>query len=177
VTIDHNWSYVLSISRSHIGLRALIFLPKPHTLGIWVHTWLVMLSHAVMSVMQVFHPFWCWVCLVSLWECCGLPSVEMWFGRVRIDAVVWATVGIVEIVNTCWCFLCSSASAWNCQCSTSPGVSSRYYIYIFPREEGSLSCLRLTQRVTPMSTTRLYNGYVNWGYQTHTLALQVLWLR
>jgi hypothetical protein len=32
---------------------------------------------------------------------------------------------------------------------------------IFPREEGSLSCLRLTQRLTPMSTTRLYRGYVN----------------
>jgi hypothetical protein len=40
---------------------------------------------------------------------------------------------------------------------------SRYRIYIFPREEGSLSCLRLTQRATPMSTTRLYRGYVNWG--------------
>jgi hypothetical protein len=31
-------------------------LPKPHTLGIWVHTWLVMLSHVVLSVVQVFHP-------------------------------------------------------------------------------------------------------------------------
>jgi hypothetical protein len=31
----------------------------------------------------------------------------------------------------------------------------------FPREEGSLSCLRLTQRATPMSTTRLYRGYIN----------------
>jgi hypothetical protein len=44
----------------------------------------------------------------------------------------------------CWCFLCSSASAQNCQCSTSLGVFSSYHIYIFPREEGSLSCLRLT---------------------------------
>jgi hypothetical protein len=33
----------------------------------------------------------------------------------------------------------------------------------FLREEGSLSCLRLTLGVTPMSTTRLYRGYVNWG--------------
>jgi hypothetical protein len=33
----------------------------------------------------------------------------------------------------------------------------------FPREEGSLSCLRLTHKATPMSTTRLYIGYVNWG--------------
>jgi hypothetical protein len=48
-------------------------------------------------------------------------------------------------------------------CSTSLGVSSKYRIYILQREEGSLSCLRLTQRVTPTSTTRLYRGYVNWG--------------
>jgi hypothetical protein len=27
----------------------------------------------------------------------------------------------------------------------------------------SLSCLRLTQGVTLMSTTRLYRGHVNWG--------------
>jgi hypothetical protein len=41
----------------------------------------------------------------------------------------------------------------------SPGI-----IFIFfSREEGSLSCLRLAQGVTPTSTTRLYRGYVNWG--------------
>jgi hypothetical protein len=38
---------------------------------------------------------------------------------------------------------------------TSPKVFSRYHIYIFSRKEGSLSCLRLTQGVIPMSTTRL----------------------
>jgi hypothetical protein len=47
VTLDNSKS---------IGPHAIILLPKPHTLGMWVHTWLVMLSHAVMSVMQVFHP-------------------------------------------------------------------------------------------------------------------------
>jgi hypothetical protein len=56
----------------------------------------------------------------------------------------------------------SSTSAQNCQCSTSSGVFSRYRIYIFPREEGSRSCLRLTQGVIPTSTTRQYRGYVNW---------------
>jgi hypothetical protein len=66
-------------------------------------------------------------------------------------------------VDECWCFLCSSESARNCQCNTSPGVFSRYRIYIYPREEGSLSCLRLIQRVTPKSTTRLYRGYVHSG--------------
>jgi hypothetical protein len=44
-----------------------------------------------------------------------------------------------------WRFLCNSASTSNCQCSTLPGVFSKYRIYIFSREEGSLSCLRLTQ--------------------------------
>jgi hypothetical protein len=56
VTLDHNSSYVLSFSSIYTGMHALILLPKPHTLGIWVHTWIGMLSHAVMSVMQVFHP-------------------------------------------------------------------------------------------------------------------------
>jgi hypothetical protein len=46
---------MLSLPSIHIGLHALILLPKPHTLGIWVHTWLVLLSHVVMSVVQVFH--------------------------------------------------------------------------------------------------------------------------
>jgi transposase InsO family protein len=31
-------------------------------------------------------------------------------------------------------FLCSSASARNCQCSTSPAVFSTYYIYIFSKD-------------------------------------------
>jgi hypothetical protein len=94
------WSYMFSLSRSHTGLHALILLPMPHTFRIWVHTWLVMLSHAVLSVVQVFHPLWCWVWLLSLWECYGLPSIEMWGDRVRIDAMVWSMVGMVEMVNT-----------------------------------------------------------------------------
>jgi hypothetical protein len=40
----------------------------------------------------------------------------------------------------------------------------RGIIFIFfQSEEGSLSCVRLTQRVTPTSNIRLYRGYVNWG--------------
>jgi hypothetical protein len=39
----------------HYSRHALIGLPKPYTFRIWVHTWLVMISHAVMSVVQVFH--------------------------------------------------------------------------------------------------------------------------
>jgi hypothetical protein len=45
----------LSFSSINIGLHALI-LYLSLILRIWVHTLLVMLSHAVMSVVQVFHP-------------------------------------------------------------------------------------------------------------------------
>jgi hypothetical protein len=47
---------MLSLSSIHTGMHALILLLDRYALGIWVHTWLVMLSHAVVSVMQVFHP-------------------------------------------------------------------------------------------------------------------------
>jgi hypothetical protein len=56
-TLDHiNPMRSLFLSTSHIGLHAFILLPKPNTFRIWVHSWLVMLSHAVMSVVQVFQP-------------------------------------------------------------------------------------------------------------------------
>jgi hypothetical protein len=60
------WPYMLSLSSIHTGMHALILLPKPHTLGIWVHTWLVMLRDAVMNLVQVFLSLWCWVWLVLL---------------------------------------------------------------------------------------------------------------
>jgi hypothetical protein len=56
VTLDHiDPMCSLSFSSIHYGMHALIGLPKPYTFMIWVHTWLVMLSHAVMSVVQAFH--------------------------------------------------------------------------------------------------------------------------
>jgi hypothetical protein len=45
----------VSFSSIHYDLHALIGLPKPYTFRIWVHTRLVMLSHAIISVVQVFH--------------------------------------------------------------------------------------------------------------------------
>jgi hypothetical protein len=58
VTLDHiDPMFSLFLSSSHIGLYGLILLPKSHTLGIWVHTWLAMLSHAVLRVLQVFPSF------------------------------------------------------------------------------------------------------------------------
>jgi hypothetical protein len=45
-------------------------------LRIWVHTWLVMLSHAVMSVIHVF-PSFVMLSLAFVFVRGGLPSVEM----------------------------------------------------------------------------------------------------
>jgi hypothetical protein len=75
---------------------------------------------------------------------------------------------IAATFGVCSCFVCSSTSARNYQCSTSPGVFFRYRIYIFPWEEGSLSCLKLTQGITQTSTTRLYRSYVK-KLNGHTL--------
>jgi hypothetical protein len=79
------WAHVLSLYRSHIGLHALILLPKPYTFRIWVYTWLVMLSHAVLSVIQVFHPLWCWVGL------CLCESVVV-FHPSRCEVTVWGSM-------------------------------------------------------------------------------------
>jgi uncharacterized membrane protein len=57
VTLDHiDPMRSFSLSSIQIGLHALI-LYLSLILRIWVHTWLVMLSHEVMSVIQVFASF------------------------------------------------------------------------------------------------------------------------
>jgi uncharacterized membrane protein len=76
VNLDHiDPMCSLSFSSVHIGLRALI-LYLSLILRIWVHTWLVMLSHAVMSVIQVF-PSFVRLSLACVFVRDDLPSVEM----------------------------------------------------------------------------------------------------
>jgi uncharacterized membrane protein len=76
VTLDHIDSMCfLFFSSIHIDLHALI-LYLSLIFRIWVHTWLVMLSHTVMSIVQVFPSF------VMLSLACdfvrdGLPFVKM----------------------------------------------------------------------------------------------------
>jgi hypothetical protein len=70
VTLEHiDRMCSFSFSSIHIGLHALI-LYLSLILRIWVYTWLVMLSHAVMSVIQVL-PSLCDVefglCLCERW--------------------------------------------------------------------------------------------------------------
>jgi uncharacterized membrane protein len=76
VTLDHiDPMCSLSLSSIHIGLHALI-LYLSLILRIWVHTWLVMLSHAIMSVVQVF-PSFVMLSLACVSVSDGLPSIEM----------------------------------------------------------------------------------------------------
>jgi hypothetical protein len=89
-----------------IILLLYVWMKHPgHTYGGFVPTileWGVtvdLLNPAVMSVIKSCHLIWCWVCLVSLWECLVFHlswSEEM---MVRIDAVVWAWVEMVETVE------------------------------------------------------------------------------
>jgi uncharacterized membrane protein len=76
VTLDHiDHMCSLSISSVHNGLHALI-LDLSLILRIWVHTWLVMLSRAVMSVIQVF-PTFVMLSMACVFMRDGLPSDEM----------------------------------------------------------------------------------------------------
>jgi uncharacterized membrane protein len=76
VTLDHvDPMCSLSLSSIHIGLHALI-LYLSLIFRIWVHTWLVMLSYAVLSIIQVF-PSFVMLSLARVFVRDGLPSIEM----------------------------------------------------------------------------------------------------
>jgi uncharacterized membrane protein len=76
VTLDHiDLTCSLSLSSIHIGMHALIMYLSL-ILRVWVHTWLVMLSHAVLSVVQVF-PSFVMLSLACVFVRDGIPSVKM----------------------------------------------------------------------------------------------------
>jgi hypothetical protein len=97
-------SNMLSLSSVRNALYTLI-LYLSLILKIWVHTWLVMLSHAVMSVIQVFLSLWYWVWLVLSVESVGIPSVVMWGDRGEIR---WC--GLSKVWNGGEC--CDLHSLW-----------------------------------------------------------------
>jgi hypothetical protein len=84
----------LFISSIHIGMHALI-LYLSLLLRIWVHTWLVMLSHVVMSVIQVL-PSFVTLSLACVFVRGGLPSIEMWFDHGEDRCCDSSKVGMVE---------------------------------------------------------------------------------
>jgi uncharacterized membrane protein len=76
VTLDHiDPMCSLSLSSIHIGLHALI-LYQSLIFRIWVYTWLVMLSHAVMGVVPVL-PSFVMLSLPCVFVSDSLPSVDM----------------------------------------------------------------------------------------------------
>jgi hypothetical protein len=95
VTLDHiDPMCSLSISSIHIGL----ILYRSLLLRIWVYTWLAMLSHAVMRVVQVF-PSFVMLSLTCVFVIGGLPSVEMWFDHGEDQCCDLSKVGMVETVG------------------------------------------------------------------------------
>jgi hypothetical protein len=98
VTLDHiDPMCSLSLSSIHIGMHALIqYLSL--ILRIWVHTWLVLLSHAVMSIAKVF-PSFVILSLACVFVREGLPSAEMSFHRGEDRCCGLSKVGMVETVG------------------------------------------------------------------------------
>jgi hypothetical protein len=98
VTLNHiDPMCSLSFSSIHIGLHALI-LYLSLILRIWVHAQLVMLSHAFMSVVQVF-PSFVMLSLACVSVRDGHPSVEMWFDRGEDRCRGLSKDGMVEMVG------------------------------------------------------------------------------
>jgi hypothetical protein len=88
---------MLSLSTIHTDMHALI-LYLSLILRIWVHIWLVMFSHAVMSNVQVF-PSFVILSLACVFMRDGLPSAEMWFNHGEDRCCDLSKVGIVEKVG------------------------------------------------------------------------------
>jgi hypothetical protein len=76
---------------------------------IWVHTWLVMLSHAVLSVVQVFPSLWYLAWLVECWECWSSICRDVrwpWWG-----SMLWFEKGLEwwrQLESVRWCGLSCS---------------------------------------------------------------------
>jgi hypothetical protein len=111
VTLDHiDPMCSPSLSSIHIDLHALI-LYLSLILRIWVHTWLVLLSHALMSVVQVL-PSFVMLSLTCVFMRDGLPSVEMCFDRGEDRCCDLSKDGMVVTVGFCqvmWFVMLESA--------------------------------------------------------------------
>jgi hypothetical protein len=140
----------------HIGLHALI-LCLSLILRIWVHTWLVMLSHAVMSVIQVFSSF-VMLSLVCVFVRDGLPSIEMWFDCGEDRCCGLSKVRMEETVEFCqvmWFVMLESTKDWVLRVDT-PGQHVPPYV----RYETAYLLIRNTIGCVSCS--------VEWGWH-HTL--------
>jgi hypothetical protein len=123
----------------------------------WVHTWLVMLNHAVMRVVQVF-PSFVMMNLACVFVRDGLPSIEMWFDRGEDRCSGLSKVGMVETVGFCqvmWLVMPESAKDRILGIDT-PGQ------HVSPRIRYGTACLLIRYAIGCVSCS------VEWGWH-HTL--------
>jgi hypothetical protein len=116
-----------------------------------------MLSHAVMSVVQVF-PSFVMLCLSCVFVRDGLPSVEMWFDHGENRCCGWSKIGMVETVGLCqvmWFIMLESAKDWILGVDT-PGQ------HVSPRVRYGTACLPIRYAIGCVSCS------VEWGWH-HTL--------
>jgi hypothetical protein len=123
---------------------------------IWVHTWLVLLSREVMSVVQVF-PSFVMLSLAYVFVRDGLPSTEMWFGRGEdrccgLSKVGMETVGFCQVM---WFIMLKYAKYWILGVD-SPGQ------HVPPRVQYRTTCLLIRYAIDYVSCS------VEWGWH-HSL--------
>jgi hypothetical protein len=124
---------------------------------IWVHTWLVMLSHAVMNVIQVFASF-VMLSLACVFVRDGLPSIEMWFDHGEDWCCDLRKVGMVETVGfreVMWLVMLESAKDRILGVDT-PGL------HVPPRVQSRTAWLLVRNTIVCVSCL------VEWGWH-HTL--------
>jgi hypothetical protein len=145
-------------------------------LRISVHTWLALLSHAVMSVVQVFpslvmsvvqvFPLFVMLSLACVFVRDGLPSVEMWFdhGENR-----WCGLSKVEMVETVgirvvmWLVMLESAKDRILGVDTSGQ-------HVSPRVWYGMSCLLIRHAIGCVSYSIEWRWYHTlWSILLHTL--------
>jgi hypothetical protein len=157
VTLDHiDAMCSLSFSSIHIGMHALI-LYLSLILRIWVHTWLVLLSHVVMSAVQIF-PSFVVLSLACVFVRDGLPSIEMWFNHGEDRCCDLSKVGMVETVGfrkVMWLVMLKSAKDQILGVDT-PGQ------HVPPRVWYGTACLLIRYAIGCVSCS------VEWGWH-HTL--------
>jgi hypothetical protein len=169
VTLDHiDHICSLSISSIHIGLHALV-LYLSLLLRIWVYTWIAMLSHVVMRVVQVFSSF-VMLSLACVFVRGGLPSVEMWFDHGEDRCYDLSKDGMVETVefrHVMWIVMLEYAKDQILGVDTSGQ-------HVSPRVRYGMACWRIRKSLVSLSCwksgtgmaipTRPQGARGAWGY-------------
>jgi hypothetical protein len=131
-------------------------------LRIWVHTWLVMLSHVVMSVVHVF-PSFVILSLASVFVSDGRPSAEMWFNHGDDRCCDFSKVGMVETVafhQVMWLVMLESGKDWILGVDT-PGQ------HVPPRVRYGTTCLLIRYAIGCVSCS------IEWGW--HLFVWHFVW--